>query len=149
MAKGLFSAGTFTGTQEIMMAKGLFSAGICGPESTKSWWQRASLALEPLSRRIWIMMAKNLFLARIENRISSRAVWGTHGWFGATAPRTPTHMVFRPESNVGVFLRLKEPGSLTCCLHARLAAQSGPDYWHIRPFEMHSLLSQSNQVHSS
>jgi hypothetical protein len=27
MPKGLFTAGTFTGTQEIIMAKGLFSAG--------------------------------------------------------------------------------------------------------------------------
>ena len=27
MAQGLFTAGTFTGTQEIMMAEGLFSAG--------------------------------------------------------------------------------------------------------------------------
>jgi len=32
MAKGLLSAGTFTGTQELMMAKGLFSAGTCGPK---------------------------------------------------------------------------------------------------------------------
>jgi len=36
MAKGLFSAGTFTGTftgtRDIMMAKGLFSARTCGPE---------------------------------------------------------------------------------------------------------------------
>ena len=30
--KGLFTAGTLTGTQDIMMAKGLFSAGTCGPE---------------------------------------------------------------------------------------------------------------------
>ena len=38
MAKGLLSAGTFTGTQELMMAKGLFSAGTCGPKPAHRSW---------------------------------------------------------------------------------------------------------------
>ena len=91
------------------------------------------------------MMAKNLFQQEFRTP-SVRELFGEHMDDLGLPLGPPTHMFFRPESSGGVFLSLKEPGSLTCCLHARLAAQSGPDHWHIRPFEMHSLLSQSNQV---
>ena len=63
MAKGRLSAGTFTGTQDIMMAKGLFSAGTRGPEpanTANNHDGKGSLKRRNLYRNQEIMMEKGL-----------------------------------------------------------------------------------------